>query len=124
MKDGKYIILCIDDDQDVRDSIRIILEKSGYIMVETLTAEEGLNVYKEVNPDFIIVDLMMEEIDAGRNFAKELKLLDNKSPVYLLSSIGDSLTLNINFSELNLQGVFQKPVDINTLLTTLKTKLK
>jgi len=124
MKDGKYIILCIDDDQDVLDSIRIILEKSGYIMVEALTAEEGLKVYKEVNPDFIIVDLMMEEIDAGRNFAKELKLLDNKSPVYLLSSIGDSLTLNINFSELNLQGVFQKPVDINTLLTTLKTKLK
>jgi DNA-binding response OmpR family regulator len=124
MKDGKFVILCIDDDQDVLDSLRIVLEHNGYNMVEAKTAEEGVKVYKSQNPDFIIVDLMMEEVDAGRNFAKEMQLLSNKAPIYMLSSVGDSLASNVNFSELGLTGVFQKPVDFNTLITTLKTKLK
>ena len=124
MKNGKYVILCIDDDIDVLNVLRIVLEQNNYIMVEAETAEEGLKVYKSENPDFIIVDLMMEEIDAGRNFAKELRLLNNKAPVYMLSSVGDSLTINVDTSDLGLDGVFQKPIDFNSLLTTLKVKLK
>lgn len=124
MKDGKYVILCIDDDADILESLRMILESNNYIMIGAYSAEEGLKEYKTHNPDFIIVDLMMESVDAGRNFAKELKLLDNTAPVYMLSSIGDSLAANVDFSDLNLNGVFQKPIDINTLLTTLRIKLK
>lgn len=124
MKDGKYVVLCIDDDEDVLYSLRLILENNGYEMVEAGSAEEGLKAYKENNPDFILVDLMMESIDAGKNFVKELKLLNNEAPVYMLSSVGDSLAQNVDFSELGLMGVFQKPIDSNTLLSTLKRKLK
>lgn len=124
MKDGKFVILCIDDDPDVLDALRIFLEHNGYVMVEAKTAEEGLKRYKEYPPDFILVDLMMEEVDAGRNFAKELQILKNEAPVYMLSSVGDSLAMNIDYTEFDLTGVFQKPVDFNSLLVTLKTKLK
>ena len=124
MKDGKHVILCIDDDQDVLDALRIVLEKNDYIMKEAKTGEEGLKVFKAEQPDFVIVDLMMEEVDAGRNFARDLKLLNNSAPVYMLSSVGDSLANNVDFSELGLTGVLQKPVDFNSLLTTLKIKLK
>jgi DNA-binding response OmpR family regulator len=124
MKDEKYVILCIDDDQDILYALRLVLEQNDYSMVEALSAEEGLKVYRANNPDFIIVDLMMEEVDAGRNFVKELKLLNNQAPIYMLSSVGDSLASNIDFAELGLTGVFQKPIDFNTLLTTLRIKLK
>jgi DNA-binding response OmpR family regulator len=124
MKDGKHVILCIDDDKDILDTLRIVLQENGYIMDEALSAEEGLKVYQEVQPDLIIVDLMMEEVDAGRNFVKELKIINNQAPVYMLSSVGNTLTENINYAELGLTGVFQKPIDFDTLLTTLKTKLK
>jgi two-component system alkaline phosphatase synthesis response regulator PhoP len=124
MKDGKHVILCIDDDKDILDTLRLVLQKNGYIMEEAESAEKGLKVYQEVQPDFIIVDLMMEEVDAGRNFVKELKIINNQAPVYMLSSVGDALTENINYAELGLTGVFQKPIDFDTLLTTLKTKLK
>ena len=124
MKDGKHVILCVDDDQDVLLSLRMILEKNDYIMEEANSAEDGLKAYKQYNPDFIVVDLMMESIDAGRNFVKELMILGNNSPVYLLSSAGDTLNQTIDFSDLGLTGVFQKPIEINTLLTTLKAKLK
>lgn len=124
MKDGKYVILCIDDDKDVLDSLGVVLESNGYEMARAITAEEGLKVYKQVNPDLIIVDLMMESVDAGKALVKELKLLNNQAPVYMLSSVGDSLASNVDFSELGLTGVFQKPININTLLSTLKLKLK
>jgi len=124
MKDGKYVILCIDDDEDVLFSLRTVLEKNGYEIAQAFSAEEGLKVYKKANPDFVIVDLMMESVDAGKNLVKEFKLLGNKAPIYMLSSVGDSLASNVDFSELGLMGVFQKPIDSNTLLTTLKTKLK
>jgi two-component system, NtrC family, nitrogen regulation response regulator NtrX len=123
MKNGSFVILCVDDDQDVLTSLKLILEKNGYAMVEAYSAEDGVRVYKLAKPDFVIVDLMMESVDAGRNFVKELQLLGNKAPVFMLSSVGDSLAQNVQFSDLGLTGVFQKPVDVNTLLTTLKRKL-
>ncbi len=124
MKDGKKVILCIDDDADVLNALRLVLEKNDYIMVEAATAEDGLKIYKKEQPDFIIVDMMMEVVDAGRNFAKELKLLNNTAPVYMLSSVGDSLTMNVNYKDLGLDGVFQKPINFETLLSTIEAKTK
>ncbi len=124
MKNEKYVILCIDDDEDVLLSLRMVLENNGYSVLDARSGEEGLAIYKKEHPDFIIVDLMMESIDAGKNFAKELRLLGNTAPVFMLSSAGDSLVQNVDFSELGLEGVFQKPVDTRALLATLKTKLK
>jgi two-component system alkaline phosphatase synthesis response regulator PhoP len=124
MKDGKHVILYIDDDPDVLFAIRAILESSGYIMVEAPSAEDGLKVYKQSNPDFVIVDLMMEEVDAGTSFVKELKALGNKAPIYMLSSVGDTLNISTDYASLGLDGVFQKPVAPSTLLSVLKAKLK
>jgi len=123
MQDGKHVILCIDDDQDVRFALRAVLEANGFAMVEAGSAEEGLNVYKDEAPDLVIVDLMMEEIDAGTTFVKDLRLLGNTAPVYMLSSIGDDLNLEADYSELGLSGVFQKPVSTERLLKVLKERL-
>ena len=123
MRDGKYVILHVEDDQDYLDNMRLILEANGYIMEEAHSAEEGLRKYKECKPDFVFVDLMMEEVDAGTSFTKELRLLGNTAPIYMLSSAGDSLSINVDYSELGLAGVFQKPINANTILTSLKSKL-
>jgi DNA-binding response OmpR family regulator len=123
MKDGRPVVLCIDDDDDVRMGIRMILEANGYAMAEASSAEDGLRAYKALNPDFVIVDLMMEEVDSGANFARDLKALGNKVPVYMLSSVGDDLSTSIDSVALGLDGVFQKPVAAATLLGVLKTRL-
>ena len=123
MRDGKYVILAIDDDADILEALRLVLEAHGYEMIEAVTAEEGLRVYKASKPDLIIVDLMMEEVDAGVNFVKEVKLLGPKPPIYMLTSVGDNLNETISYSALGIDGVFQKPVDNNTLLKVIKTKL-
>ncbi len=124
MQDGKYVVLYIDDEPDFLDSVRVILESNGYIMVEAPTAEDGLKMYKQHKPDLVIVDLMMEEVDAGTSFVKELKALGNTAPIYMLSSVGDKLSMATDYADLGLSGVFQKPIEPATLLSVLKTKLK
>ena len=123
MKDGKYVILYVDDDQDVLDSSRVVLESNGYVMVEAASAEDGMKVYKAAKPDLLIVDLMMEEVDAGARLVRELKAEGNTRPVYMLSSVGDGLSMNIDPAALGLSGVLQKPVDSKVLLMLIKAKL-
>jgi len=120
---GKKVILCVDDDQDVLDSLRIILEKNSYIMYEALSAEKGIQKYKETSPDAIIVDMMMEEVDSGIHLSKELKFIDNKAPIFMLSSAGDNLNETIDYNEIGLSGVLQKPFTPDYILKLLKSKL-
>ena len=124
MQDGKYLILCVDDDQDVLAALETVLEANGYAFVEASSAEQGLRAYKETAPDLVIVDLMMEEVDAGTNLVKDLKVLGITAPIYMLSSVGDNLNMAADYSTLGLSGVFQKPVDYDRLLSILKSKLK
>jgi DNA-binding response OmpR family regulator len=123
MKDGKHVIMCVDDDQDMLDSLRIFLEKNNYAVIEANTAEEGVSLYKKEKPDFVLVDLMMEEVDAGTGMVKDLKAIGAQVPIYMLSSMGDTLSVSTPYSELGLSGVFQKPIDFNSLLNILKEKL-
>ncbi len=124
MQDGKHVILVIDDDPDIRYALKLVLESNGYAVAEAATAENGLKAYKESQPDLLIVDLMMEEVDAGVAFVKELRLLGNQAPVYMLSSVGDNLSMTTDYAELGLAGVFQKPLDNDTLLSILSMRLK
>jgi DNA-binding response OmpR family regulator len=124
MQDGKHVILYVDDDPDFLFAVRKVLEANGYVMVEAETAEDGLRAYKASTPDLIIVDLMMEEVDAGTSLVKELRALGNTAPVYMLSSVGDNLTMSTDYTDLGLAGVFQKPLNNEVLLKILKEKLK
>ncbi len=123
MQDGKHLILCIDDDPDIRFFLETVLAANGYAVALAASGEEGFKVYKEVDPDLVIVDLMMEEVDAGTNFVKEVKAIGGTTPMYMLSSIGDSLTLAADYSSLGLSGVLQKPIDSDRLLNVIAKKL-
>jgi len=117
------VILCIDDDADILSFLQIVLESEGYAFRGAVSAEEGLQVYKAEPPDLVIVDLMMEEVDAGTGFVKELQLLGNTAPVFMLSSVGDNLSATIDYGALGLAGVFQKPLAKEHLLALIRAKL-
>jgi len=117
------VILCIDDDQDILDFFEMVLSSKGYDVVTAPTAEDGLKAFKEHGPGLVFVDLMMEEVDAGTNFVKEVKALGSDVPIYMVSSVGDALNMTTDYSELGLKGVLQKPVDISNLLHIVQTAI-
>lgn len=123
MADSKPVILCIDDDPDILNFLHVVLEAEGYRYAGADTAEDGLTVYKEVSPDIVVVDLMMEEVDSGAEFARELLILGNQAPVFMLSSVGDDLSMMTDYTSLGLAGVFQKPLEREHFLSVLKTAL-
>ena len=124
MKNGNAVILYVEDDPDYREGVRAIIESGGYEVIEASNAEEGLRVFRANEPDLVIVDLMMEEVDSGTNLIKELRALQTTIPIYMMTSVGDSLTMSKSPAELGLDGVLQKPVNRDTLLGLLRSKLR
>ncbi len=116
-------ILYVEDDPDYREAVRAILEAAGYDVVEASTAEEGLAAFRASPPDAALVDLMMEEVDAGMTLAKELRAAGASIPVFLLSSVGDALSMERALEELGVAAVLQKPIRGETLVGILRSRL-
>jgi hydrogenase maturation protease len=119
---GKTILI-IDDDPDIRAATRIVLESAGFVVGEASTGAEGLKVAQKINPDAILLDLMMETVDAGSRVSSQLKEAGFSAPIFLLSSVGDAVRYNLDPKELGLAGIFQKPIDHKVLLSTLRAEL-
>jgi DNA-binding response OmpR family regulator len=123
MQGGKCVILIVDDDPDVRDVIQLVLAPHGYVVVGAENAQQGLQRYQKTRPDLIIVDLMMEEVDSGARLVRELQALGNTAPVYLLSSVGDGLSMTVDHAELGVRGILQKPLLPSALLSLVRATL-
>jgi len=123
MRDDKHVILYVDDDEDYRIGIRQILEAAGLEMIEASDGEEGLRKLGEQHPDLVLVDMMMEEVDAGVELLKQIRAVSTTLPVYLLSSVGDTLTMTTSVADLGFDGVFQKPIDADRLMSVIRAKL-
>jgi two-component system alkaline phosphatase synthesis response regulator PhoP len=62
---GKVKILCIEDDPDMIDYIKLILGKAGYDVVGADGGARGLEIMRAENPDLILLDLMMPGMDGA-----------------------------------------------------------
>ncbi|MDP3790296.1 MAG: response regulator [Candidatus Omnitrophota bacterium] len=92
-------ILVIDDDADLVASIRVILESKGYKVVSAANKDEGLAKIKELMPDLIIMDVMLEKMSDGFDISRKLKSDEKykKIPLLMLTAIGD--TTGFKFSD-------------------------
>jgi CheY-like chemotaxis protein len=67
-------LLLIDDDADFRASIRPVLEREGYHVIEAVTGSDGLLKLKECEPDVIVLDIMLETVEEGYRVNEAIKL--------------------------------------------------
>lgn len=61
----KAKILCVEDDQDMIDYVTLILSKVGYEVIGANGGAAGLEAMEEEQPDLILLDLMMPEMDGA-----------------------------------------------------------
>lgn len=120
----KTKVLVIDDDPAICVSVKAILEASGYETATALSGKEGLELFHQLNPDIVLCDMMMEDIDAGAKVARVIKEERPELPVFLLSTIGEATARTIGLDELGFNGVFQKPVNFDLLLSVLEKHRK
>ena len=89
---GKAKILIIDDDPDIVESMKVVLESKKYSVVVTENGEEGLAKAKSEKPSLIILDVMMETNSKGFDIARILRKDKNYKniPILMLTAIKDA----------------------------------
>ncbi|QYH20058.1 response regulator transcription factor [Corynebacterium aquatimens] len=78
-------ILVVEDDQDVRDSLRRLLHFHGYEVIEALDGKEALEVVRAQRPDLIILDVMLPKLD-GMDVCRILREEGDATPVLMLTA--------------------------------------
>jgi excisionase family DNA binding protein len=61
--EGGPLVLIVDDDDRLREFVRVNLEMEGYTVREAASAQEGLDALEEQSPDLLLLDVMMPEMD-------------------------------------------------------------
>ncbi len=84
-------ILVLDDDVDVLESCRIILENAGYNVHTYSTSVEALKFLEANQVSLIITDLMMGEIDEGVNFVRKARQLYAEVPIIMITGVSSKL---------------------------------
>jgi DNA-binding response OmpR family regulator len=119
-------ILIVDDDPDMVEASRIVLERDGYAVEHASNVDEGLQKLAEAKPDLLILDVMMEEPDDGLRFARQVRRLGNKLPILMLTSVNRALGIQIGRDDemVPVDEFVEKPVDPATLSAKVKALLE
>jgi len=81
-------ILVVDDAAFMRMMIKDVLSKNGYeILGEAENGQKAIEKYKELNPDLVIMDITMPEVD-GIQAVKEIKKFDGNAKIIMCSAMG------------------------------------
>ena len=119
-------ILIVDDDPDIVEAGRLVLEKEGFEVAGASNYAEGLSRVEEYQPDLLILDVMMEEPDDGIRLARALRRQGHTLPILMLTSVNASMGLHIDKDDevVPVQEFQPKPVDPVTLVDKVKRLLQ
>jgi len=117
------VILTIDDDRAVRESLRNFLEDFGYIVHEAQDGAEGVELFENVRPDMVLVDLRMPRMD-GLQVLGKIREIAPEVPVMVVSGAGDIRDV-VEALRKGAWDYLIKPVqDLNILLHSVETCLE
>ena len=83
MPKADFKILAIDDEKDILLLLKYNLESEGYIVKTASSGKEGLDIASEYNPDLILIDIMMPEID-GIETCRKLREIEKFQSTFIL----------------------------------------
>ncbi len=112
-------ILIVDDEQDTLNLMRLILEINDYTVSTTLNSREALDLAGEVQPDVILLDIMMPGLD-GFQLCKMMRASPTTSelPIIFVTAYA-ALDLEQRRIEAGADMVIHKPVDSRLLTNAI-----
>jgi len=114
-------ILVVDDDGEVRESIRAVLHDEGY---RVTTAHDGSEAVRRViaeRPHLVILDVWMPEVD-GIQVLAQLQAVSSTIPVVVISGHGN-VDVAVKATRLGAVDFVEKPFSIDTLLAVIRRAL-
>lgn len=117
MKLQNFTILYVEDDLTTQEIIKDILASSSKEVFIANDGEEGLKLYKEKNPDIVLSDIAMPNMD-GLEMSEAIKKMNPNQPIALFTAFSESAFLK-KAAELGVATYILKPLDEEQFFNSL-----
>lgn len=124
LEERKIKILCVEDEQEIRENISEILREEGFEVLEAENGRSGFDSFIQNKPDLVISDIMMPDVD-GYGLLKMIResktLRNNNVPFIFLTALGqkDNVLKGVNLSA---NDYLIKPIDFELMIAKVKEK--
>jgi len=116
------LILVIDDDESLRDTIGLMLEKEGFRAILAADGNAGLQEVFAANPALILVDLRMPGLN-GIEVCKRVRAAGLRTPIIVLSAVRDEVD-KVLLLEIGADDYVMKPFGTRELLARIRAVLR
>lgn len=114
-------VLVVDDDEDIRQVLSMVLVQGGYDVSAAGDGKEALDLLERQPVDLVLLDMKMPVMD-GWAFAKELRRRRaTPPPIVSVTAAGDARKWA---EEIGADGVVAKPFDLDELLELIRRTVK
>ncbi len=117
----KSRVLVIDDEAEIRRSVRMILEYEGYDVIEASSGPEGIALTEKESPDLIFLDVKMPGMD-GLETLQRIKASNDAIPVVIISGHG-TVSTAVEATKAGAFDFIEKPLASERVLVTIRNAL-
>ena len=110
-------ILIVEDDGNIREILRLYLEREGYEITEAANGEEGVELWRKINPDMILLDVMMPIMD-GWQVCKIIRK-ESKVPIIIMTAKGETFD-KVNGLEMGADDYIVKPLEMREVIARVR----
>ncbi|OFY83218.1 MAG: DNA-binding response regulator [Bacteroidetes bacterium RIFCSPLOWO2_12_FULL_35_15] len=124
MNNNEHKILLVDDEPDIIEFLSYNLKKEGYIVFSAINGKEAVAIAKKENPDLIILDVMMPDMD-GIETCREIRELPGLKDVMIafLTARNEDYSQIAGF-EVGADDYINKPIKPRVLISRIKALLR
>ncbi|MGD0878278.1 MAG: response regulator [Anaerolineales bacterium] len=124
VENSPKLILCIEDEQEMIDLIRLILSRRGFDVQGANSGEEGLAIIRKEHPDLVLLDLMMPDMD-GWEVYQQMKADDmtKNIPVIVVTARAQSIDKVLGLHIAKVDDYIAKPFSPQELLNSVDNVL-
>ena len=115
-------ILVVDDESGLRKLLNLLFSNAGYRVIEASSGAECLSLLRSSNPDLIVLDIMMPEMD-GREVCQRIRSEENLIPILMLTARTQSRDIVAGL-DCGADDYMPKPFDMDELLARVRALLR
>ena len=115
-------ILIVDDDAELRETVSILLEREGFVPIQAVDGQSGLEKALSVKPSLMLVDLRLPGM-SGIELCKEVRANRSATPIVILSAVGDEVD-KVLLLEIGADDYVVKPFGTRELLARIRAVLR
>ena len=110
-------ILIVEDEANIRELLRLYLEREGYAVIEAENGVEGIKLWKSEKPDMLLLDVMMPVMD-GWAVCKEIRA-ESDVPIIMLTAKGETAD-RVSGLEMGADDYIVKPLEMPEVIARVR----